>query len=247
MSEGARVAGSLPELVMTGACLPPRLRDLPRPPVRIYMRGELPRGPSVAIVGTRRASAEALGFARTLAAELAGAGVAILSGGAEGIDTAAHWGALDARRPTVVVAPCGFEHPYPAQNAALFRSILESGGAYLSLVPGNEPASPGAFFPRNGCLAALAHAVVLVEAPLRSGARNTTAQARLIGRPVLVVPAAPWHRRGRGCIAELRLGARAIASSDEVVSALQQAGTTLLVPSEDEDPQLELGLAPSAR
>ena len=98
--------GSMREL--TGAEYPPRLRDLPDPP-RVWVTGELPRAQSVAIVGTRRPSAEGRTFARSLSASLASEGVIILSGGAEGIDAAAHEGALDARGVTVVVAPSAFD------------------------------------------------------------------------------------------------------------------------------------------
>src|SRR3954469_25974014 len=102
---------------LTGERLPPRISDLADPPARLYLHGELPRGPAVAVVGTRKASAEGLAFTRALAAELAAAGVAVLSGGAKGVDTAAHEGALDVGGVTVVVTPAGFERPFPKENA----------------------------------------------------------------------------------------------------------------------------------
>jgi DNA processing protein len=176
----------------------------------------------VAIVGTRQATRAARKFARRLAVELSSAGVAILSGGALGIDTEAHLGALRAGGPTVVVAPAGFERPYPPENAPLFRSILQAGGAYLSARAPTEAADFGAFFRRNAVMAALAHAVVVVEAPVRSGARNAAQHARQLGRPLLVVPAAPWNVCGRGCIVELRLGARVLASFRDVLGALAE-------------------------
>jgi DNA processing protein len=176
----------------------------------------------VAIVGTRQATRPARRFACRLAVELSSAGVAILSGGALGIDTEAHLGALRAGGPTVVVAPAGFERPYPPENALLFQSILQAGGAYLSARAPTEAADFGAFFRRNAVLAALAHAVVVVEAPVRSGARNAAQHARQLGRPLLVVPAAPWNVRGRGCIVELRLGARVLASFRDVLGALAE-------------------------
>src|SRR5262245_44706067 len=115
-----------------GESLPPRVADLPEPPRRLYLHGELPRGPAVAVVGTRKPSPEALSFTRNFAAELAAAGVAIVSGGAEGVDTAAHQGALDAGGVTVAVTAAGFERPFPQVNAGLFREIVARGGAYLS-------------------------------------------------------------------------------------------------------------------
>jgi DNA processing protein len=213
-----------PALVLFGELLPPRLADLGHPPKALYLHGELPRGPAVAIVGTRNASPEGLAFTRRLASELATAGIAILSGGAEGIDTAAHQGALDVGGTTVVVAPGGFGRPFPAENAELFRQVVERGGAYLSLVEEQAPASPAMFFPRNGCLVALGHALIVVEAPFRSGARNAAAWARRLGRPLFVVPHSPWHPQGKGCTCELKQGARPLDTPRDVLRLLDAQG-----------------------
>jgi len=210
------------ERCLTGSTLPSRLADLAAPPARLFLRGELPRGPAVAIVGTRHPSAEGSEFARGLAKDLANVGVAVLSGGAEGIDTEAHRGALEADGVTVVVAPAGFERPFPRKNAALFRDIVDRGGAYLSLVEGSVAATSGGFFPRNACLVALAHAVVVVEAPLRSGARNAAANARRLGRPLFAVPYHPTHIKGRGCLAELQRGARCLARVKDLLRVLAE-------------------------
>jgi DNA processing protein len=207
---------------ISGSTLPPRLLDLGDPPERLYLHGELPRGPAVAIVGTRRPSPRAREFGRKLARELGSAGVVILSGGALGIDSEAHEGALLGGGPTVVVAPAGFERPYPPENAALFRRVLDQGGAYLSPRAPNEAAELGVFFRRNAVLVALSHAVIVVEAPVRSGARNAAQCARQLGRPLLVVPAAPWNVRGRGCILELKLGARPLSSFRDVLRVLAE-------------------------
>ncbi|HEV8246684.1 MAG TPA: DNA-processing protein DprA [Polyangiaceae bacterium] len=202
---------------------PARLHDLEEPPAALYVRGELPRGPAVAIVGTRKPTSDARRFTRELARELARAGVAILSGGARGIDTSAHRGALLARGVTVVVAPAGFDCPFPQQNARLFARIIERGGCYLSLVADDVAATRPSFFPRNACLVALSHAIVVVEAPWRSGARNAASVARKLGRPLFVVPQAPWNARGRGCIEELRLGARIVESAKDLLKQLAAA------------------------
>jgi len=239
--------GAITERILTGAELPSRLRDLPSPPVGLYAWGELPRGPSVAVVGTRRSTEQGEAYAQQLCAELASAGVAILSGGALGIDTAAHVGALQAGGTTVVVAPCGFDRPYPARNAELFHRVVQQGGAYVSLVAGTVTATSAAFFARNGCLVALAHAVVLVQAPVRSGARNALAQARQLGRPVLVAPEAPWRPEGAGCIAELKLGARPIASHRDVLAVLHDQWLQPLRPElATRPPQLELAWGTTA-
>ncbi len=208
---------------LTGARLPPGLGELGEPPEAMYLRGELPRGPRVAIVGTRNPTREAALYAFELAATLAQRGVAVLSGGATGIDSMAHRGALSVGGSTVVVAPGGFQRPFPPENRDLFRRVVEQGGAYLSLSPSDTPASRGAFFPRNACLVALSHAVVVVEAPIRSGARNAAAHARQLGRPLFVVPATPWNSQGLGCILELKLGARVLYGERDVLDLLAAA------------------------
>ncbi|HEY4106550.1 MAG TPA: DNA-processing protein DprA [Polyangiaceae bacterium] len=208
------------ETCLAGASLPARLADLERPPTKLFLRGELPRGPMVAVVGMRGPSERGAKYAHKLAGELATAGVVVISGGAEGIDTAAHRGALDAGGTTVVVAPAGFQRPFPKDNALVFQEVLDRGGAYLSLVEGDVPATRGAFFLRNAVLVALAHVVVVVESRNRGGARNASAHARRLGRPLFAVPYPPWHGKGRGCVAELLLGARPLRGSKDLLKAL---------------------------
>lgn len=232
---------------LSGADLPHRLGDLPRPPSTLYLHGELPRGPAVAVVGTRRPTPEAVTFTKSLAATLSEAGVAVLSGGAVGIDSAAHEGALGAGTPTVVVAPAGFEFPFPELNRDLFSSILADGGAYLSLVPDEQPARTSAFFARNACLAALAHVVVVVEAPFRSGARNAARWAKKLSRPLLVVPSAPWNPRGTGSLLELRRGAGFCTRPRDVIDELERLRVHALpeprrLERPKERPQVELPL-----
>ena len=209
---------------LAGEGRPPRLADLEEPPARLYLRGELPRGPAVTVVGTREPSAEGLALTRTFAAELAAAGVAVLSGGAKGIDTAAHEGALDAGGVTVVVTPAGFDRPYPAENAELFARVVSAGGAYLSLYPDEAPADRARFFARNACLVALAHAVVVTQAPYISGAANAAKWARRLGRPLFVVPHSPWVAAGKGAIRELRRGAIPLDRPQEVLKLLAASG-----------------------
>ena len=215
---------------LSGERLPPRLSDLSRPPERLHLLGELPRGPAVAVVGTRRASPEGLAFTRALAAELAAAGVAVLSGGAKGIDTAAHEGALDVGGVTVVVTPAGFHRPFPKENAELFQRVVASGGAYLSLFPDDAPADRPTFFARNACLVALAHAVVVTQSPFISGASNAAKWARQLGRPLYIVPHSPWVKEGSGAIQELRRGGRPLDRAKEVLMFLRAAGHHALGP-----------------
>ncbi len=195
-------------LTLDNPSFPIQARSMSRPPDRLFLRGRLPASPGIAIVGTRGASDEALRFARRLAYDLAAAGIVIWSGGAAGIDGAAHAGALEARGTTVVVMGTGFDHAYPADHRDLFNRVLDGGGAWLSQMEPSKPGARWSFLRRNELLASLVAAVVLVQAPVRSGARSTTAAARKLGTPVWAVPSAPWDRLGAGCVAELRRGAR---------------------------------------
>lgn len=206
------------------ANLPPALADLAEPPERLYLEGQLPRGPAVAVVGTRTPSAEALDWTRTFATELAARGVAIVSGGAEGIDTAAHTAALDAGGVTVVVTVPGIARPFPEENAPLFRRVVKAGGAYLSLYPEHQPATRGMFFARNAVLVALSHAVVVAQTRVIGGGRNAAKWARRVGRPLFVVPHSPWVSEGRGAMVEFRLGARPLDSWKEMLKFLHRSG-----------------------
>jgi DNA processing protein len=152
-----------------------------------------------------------------LVSGLAHAGFSIWSGGAEGIDAAVHRAALEVGAKTVVVAPSGWERPYPAEHANLYEQIIEHGGAYLSLVPADCPAKQHHFFSRNALLVALSQGVIVVQAGLRSGARNTAKTARNLGRPLFSVPSCPWVHQGLGCNIEIALGARAIGSARDVI------------------------------
>ena len=211
-----------PVQILEGASLPPDVRDLPAPPAQLFLHGNVPHGPRVAIVGTRRPTDEALAYGEDLARRLAQRGVAILSGGAKGIDASAHSGALRASGVTLVVAASSFDCPYPAAHRALYQEIVTGGGGYLSCFAAGVSARQHQFLERNALLAALCHALVLVEAPLRSGARNAMAWARRLGRPCFVVPSPPWNERGRGCIAELQLGARALGDAEELLRWLDE-------------------------
>jgi DNA processing protein len=206
--------------VLEGAALPARLGDLPEPPERLFLHGSLPGGPCVGVIGTREPTAGALVFAETLSSSLAAHGVAIVSGGAKGIDAAAHRGALAASGATLVVAGSSLDRPFPAAHRALYADIVTGGGGYLSRFDTDVKARRHHFLDRNGILVALCDALVLVEAPFKSGARNAMSWARLLHRPRFVVPSAPWNERGRGCILELQLGARALGDPKEIIAWL---------------------------
>jgi len=202
---------------------PPHLAELPKPPEVLYLAGCLPAQAGVAVVGARHPTPAAERFAEKLAGELAAAGICVISGGAKGIDAAAHRGALARGGSTLVVAPSGWYRAYPTEHADLYRRIVDAGGGYLSLCEPHSAATQGGFFPRNACLVALSDAVVVVQAAFRSGARNAAKHARRLSRKLFVVPSAPWVSKGKGCILELRAGASLLESAKDVLAYLAAA------------------------
>ncbi len=176
--------------------------------------------PRVAIVGSRAATPEAAAFTRELARGLAAQGVVIVSGGAAGIDTAAHEGALDACGETWAVLPTGPGELFPKENEALFARIAAGPGALLYPFPAGTRAMRHNFLRRNGILVTLADVVVVVQASIQSGARNAAKWARDADKPLFVVPGSPWNTAFAGCLEEIRLGARVLAGPDPICETL---------------------------
>jgi DNA processing protein len=204
-------------------------QDLRDPPAAALVTGEsavLAR-PSVAIVGTRRATARGLAVARSLARDLAERGWIVVSGLALGIDGEAHRGALAAGAPTVAVMATGPERTYPIEHGDL-RRRLEAGGG-CALTEGEPDAAVGRYlFPRrNRLIAALARAVVVVEAPLHSGALTTAQLALDLGREVLAVPGPVDSPASRGCHDLIRTGATLVWHADQVEELLGPADPAL--------------------
>jgi DNA processing protein len=198
---------------------PERLELLSDPPERLFLRGRIPDGPMVAIVGSRDADAQARRLAAGLAADLVARGVTILSGGALGIDTAAHQGALDGSGPTVAVIGSGFDHVYPEKNRQLFERIAIDGAVLTELEP-RTPPSRWTFPRRNRIVAALAGAVVVAQAGERSGALITARLARELDVPLGAVPGAAGDPKSRGCNQLIRTGAAMVEELADVLGLL---------------------------
>jgi len=196
-------------------------------PVLLAWRGAPPAdvGPSVAIVGSRNASEYGSGVAAWLATAVARAGGRVVSGGAVGVDAAAHTAAIGLPGGTTVVLGSGHDVRYPAAHAragGLFERVLDDGGTLVSeLLPEVQP-HPGVIRARNRILAGLADVVVVVEGGVRSGSLLTAAAAADRGRPVLAVPG---DIRAPGSAAPLRLlaeGAAPCAGPDDLLALLPQ-------------------------
>ena len=202
---------------------PPLLAQLHDPPGRLWMRGgtaDLLARPAVAIVGARSCSAYGAQVARTLARELAAAGIVVVSGLARGIDGEAHRGALEATGATVAVLGCGIDRDYPARHAELARRLVEAGGLVVAeYEPGVEPA-PWRFPARNRIIAGLALATVVVEARESSGALITVDFALELGREVFAVPGEITSSLAAGTNRLIRQGAAPLLEVDDVFDAI---------------------------
>ncbi len=178
---------------------------------------------AAAVVGTRASTVYGERVAGDLAAGLAEHDVAVVSGGAYGIDGAAHRAALACDGITVAILAGGLDVPYPAGHSALLHRIGRQGLLFTEYPPGVRPARHR-FLTRNRLVAATAGAAVVVEAGLRSGAANTAAWARALGRVVAAVPGPVTSSASAGCHALLRHGAELVTRADDVIELVGRVG-----------------------
>jgi DNA processing protein len=205
---------------------PAALEDLgDRMPIALWVAGEgnladVARR-SVSVVGARACTAYGEHVAGELAAGLGDRGWTVVSGGAYGIDAAAHRGALAVDAPTVAVLACGVDVPYPAAHDGLLRAIRTHGAVVSELPPGSRP-TRRRFLDRNRVIAALGRGTVVVEAATRSGAKNTAGQADDLSRPVMAVPGPVTSAASVGCHELIR--ARGAALVTGAADVLDQVG-----------------------
>ncbi|MFJ6197249.1 DNA-processing protein DprA [Micromonospora sp. NPDC092111] len=230
--------GDLSRLVLPGAS---RKVDLETaPPLCIWVRGGWPLADvldrSVAVVGARAATGYGLHVATDIGYGLADRDWTVVSGGAFGIDAAAHRGALNAGGVTVSVLACGLDRPYPMGNAALFDRIAETGLLVSEWLPGAEPLRPR-FLIRNRVIAAGTRGSVLVEAAARSGATQTMHRAVAMGRPAMVVPGPVTSAMSVGAHELLReqRDARLVTGVAHVLEEVGRIGTDLAPPARGPD------------
>lgn len=202
------------------AMYPRRLKNIADPPLILYYKGVLPdldANPVIGVVGTRQASAYGLNIAGKLSSEIAACGGLVISGMAKGVDAWATRGALEAQTTAVGVLGCGVDRVYPACNAELFRKMERSGCLLSEYPPGTKP-DKWNFPRRNRIISGISCGVLVVEAPVKSGALITARQAMEQGRDVFVVPGNIDVATCAGSNALLRDGAIAVTSGWDVLS-----------------------------
>lgn len=197
---------------------PTALKELSDPPLVLYVRGSLPTELyAVAVVGSRECTPYGERAAQQFARVLALKGLPIISGGARGIDAAAHKACIEAGGKTVAVLGCGIDIAYPAQNRTLFAKIVQSGGAVITeYAPGMQPVA--ANFPaRNRIIVGLSRAVLVAEARARSGAVITANIAADENREVYCVPGNIFDGTSAGCHELIRTGAKLVDSPQNIL------------------------------
>jgi DNA processing protein len=201
---------------------PPMLREIYDPPVVLYMKGTLlPRDRNgVAMVGSRQTTPYGLEMARRFGYQLGSIGVTVVSGGARGIDTAAHQGALSGKGRTIAVLGTGINRVFPPENADLFERIAGQ-GAVLTQFAFNRPADRQSFPIRNRIVAGMTLGTLVVEATVTSGAMITANFAIDYGRQVFAIPGRIDSPRSKGCHELIKRGAKLCESAEDVLGEFE--------------------------
>jgi len=209
-------------VVPSDAVYPELLRQIYDPPIVLYVKGALaPRDRhAVALVGSRRTTHYGLEVARKLSYQLASTGITIVSGGARGIDTAAHQGALGAKGRTIAVLGTGINIVFPPENLELFGRIAGN-GAVITQYPFNRSADKQSFAIRNRIVAGMTLGTVVVEAGLNSGALITANMAVDNGRQVFAVPGRVDSPQSKGCHELIKKGAKLCEAAEDILSEFE--------------------------
>ena len=195
------------------------LRTIHDPPVLLYVRGRIPRGETLAVVGARQASHAARRLTAEICTELAGRDITIVSGLARGIDSAAHQGALRGGGFTVGVLGCGIDRVYPSENERLFEQAAERGAVISEYPPGTPPLS-GHFPGRNRIISGMSRGVLVVEAAEGSGSLITVDFALEQGREVFAVPGPVYAPTSAGVNRLLKDGAHVATEARDILEVL---------------------------
>lgn len=218
-------------LCLDDEAYPAALKQIHDPPALLYVRGKLEPADALAVgvVGSRRCTHYGLEQARRFGELLARAGFTVVSGGARGIDAAAHLGALEAGGRTVAVMGCGLSQTYPRENRGLFERIVrEDRGALLSELPMNTAVLAGNFPTRNRIISGMSLGVLVVEAARRSGSLITAREALEQNREVFAVPGRVDSPMSQGVNELIRRGSAGLVQDlDDILEALGAVGETL--------------------
>ena len=209
-------------LTQQDAEYPPLLREIYDPPIVLYVRGRLSEKDrnAVALVGSRQTTHYGIETARKLSYQLAYTGVTVVSGGARGIDTASHQGAMSAKGRTIAVLGTGINIVFPAENKDLFDRIAEH-GAVVTQFPFNRQADKQSFPIRNRIVAGMTLGTVVVEATLNSGALITANFANDYGRQIFAVPGPITSPRSKGCHELIKKGAKLCEGAEDILSEFE--------------------------
>jgi DNA processing protein len=223
-------------LTLADAAYPPLLLQTADPPLLLYVQGDvsLLARPSVAVVGSRRPTAQGRDNARAFARALADEGLVVVSGLAQGVDGAAHEGALGGAAGTVAVVGTGLDRVYPAAHRALAHRIVERGLIVSEYAPGT-PAVPENFPLRNRIIAGVSLGTLVVEAAIRSGSLITARLASEAGREVFAIPGSIHSPQAKGCHWLIQQGAKLVESAADIVDEL--AGLRRTAPPVTSDEQ----------
>jgi len=198
---------------------PELLRYIHDPPLVLYVKGIIPKGMCIGIVGSRKATGYGMDTAFRLASDLAEEGCVIVSGMARGIDTAAHTGALHAEGKTIAVLGCGPDKVYPPENRGLMERIIKNGAVISEYPPGTKPETY--HFPvRNRIISGTSLGVIVVEASRKSGSLITAQAALEQGREVFAVPGNINHLNSQGTNRLIREGAKLVTSADDILEEI---------------------------
>jgi DNA processing protein len=229
-------------LIQSDEHYPAMLREIYDPPLVLYVKGELTAKDrnAVAMVGSRQTTHYGIESARKLAYQLAYVGVTVVSGGARGIDTAAHQGALAAKGRTICVLGTGINLVFPPENKELFERITAN-GAVITQFPFNRNGDKQTFAIRNRIIAGMTLGTVVVEADLHSGALITSNFATEYGRQVFAVPGRIDSPRSKGCHDLIKKGAKLCEGAEDILSEFEY-----LFPSSNKPPSPgETGVLPA--
>ena len=201
---------------------PPLLKQIYDPPILLYVRGSLTEKDknAVAVVGSRMTTYYGVEVARKIGFQLAYTGVTVVSGGARGIDSAAHQGALSGKGRTIAVLGTGINLVFPAENAELFDHIAAQ-GALITQFPFNRKADKMSFPIRNRIVAGMTFGTVVVEANMTSGALITAGMAVDYGRQVFAVPGRVDSPRSKGCHDLIKKGAKLCEGAEDILSEFE--------------------------